>query len=177
MNRDHVILVTPNDEAIGTCEKLKAHKEGLLHRAFSVFIFNKEGKLYLQQRAFHKYHSPGLWTNTCCSHPQQDEDVKSSAIRRLYEEMGMNVDELYLIDKFTYYVRFDNGLIEHELDYVFIGFSDEVPSINKNEVQNWKTTSLEELKKDIQQNPDVYTYWFKLLIPLIEKIKFTDYVG
>jgi len=122
MERNNVVLVDENDNAIGEMEKLTAHKQGQLHRAFSVFIFNDKGELLLQQRASHKYHGAGLWTNTCCSHPQSGEDVGSSAQERLNYEMGLKCD-LKFVDSFIYNEQVENNLIEHELNYVFIGYS------------------------------------------------------
>lgn len=171
-----VVLVNTKDEVIGEYDKIKAHKEGLLHRAFSVFIFNSHGELYLQKRASHKYHSANLWTNTCCSHPNLNDDVEKNAIRRLKEEMGMEVSKLYFLDKILYYVEFDNGLKEHELDYVFIGFSDDEPKINREEVQEWKILSLEEIKENVKQNPENFTFWFKLLLPKFDGLNIKEYV-
>ena len=131
---DFVVLVDENDNELGVMKKMLAHEKGVLHRAFSVFIFNSKGELLLQQRANHKYHSAGLWTNTCCSHPRPNETIKDAAHRRLFEEMGM-VCDLKIIDNFIYKANFDNGLIEHEFDYIIKGFSDAVPAINKDEVE------------------------------------------
>jgi len=161
-----VILVDENDNEIGTEEKMKAHQEGKLHRAFSIFIFNSKGELLLQKRAKSKYHSGGLWSNTCCSHPMPGEALEKTVHRRLKEEMGFDC-ELKEIFSFTYKAKFDNGLIEHEYDHVFIGKFDGKPTPNPEEVDEWKWIDVEELKKGIQENPDNYTYWLKASIDKI----------
>jgi isopentenyl-diphosphate delta-isomerase len=148
MNKEYVILVDEQDNDIGVMEKLLAHQEGLLHRAFSIFIFNEKGELLLQQRALSKYHSAGLWTNTCCSHPRPNETIKDAANRRLFEEMGMSCD-LKIISNFIYKTPFENGLTEHELDYVLTGITNQNPHINKDEVENYKWMPIEDIKKDI----------------------------
>jgi isopentenyl-diphosphate Delta-isomerase len=155
-----IILVDKTDKQTGVEEKLKAHKEGKLHRAFSVFIFNSKKELLLQRRAEGKYHSSGLWTNTCCSHPHPGKNIKEEAEARLEEEMGI---KCALAEKFSfvYKVKFDNGLYEHEYDHVFFGRFNGKPKPNKEEVSDWKWLSLEELKKDIEKNPKKYTYWLK----------------
>jgi isopentenyl-diphosphate delta-isomerase len=140
-------------------EKLKAHQEGVLHRAFSVFIFNSKGELLLQQRALDKYHSAGLWSNTCCSHPRPGEDSLEAAKRRLMEEMGINT-ELDFSYKFIYKRAFDNGLIEHEYDHIFVGLSDELPTINTAEVASYKYMSPMDIRKHMYLNTAEYTYWF-----------------
>jgi isopentenyl-diphosphate delta-isomerase len=159
--QEEVILVDELDNAIGVMEKLEAHKKGLLHRAFSVFIFNLQGQLLLQQRALNKYHSAGLWTNTCCSHPRPNEDSFAAANRRLMEEMGL-ICELEHKTQFTYKTNFDNGLIEHEFDHVFFGTTTLNPIINKDEVESFVWIDLDKLKTDIELNPDKYTSWFKI---------------
>jgi len=161
MPKEQVILVDENDIAIGSMEKLEAHQKGILHRAFSVFIFNNKNELLLQRRALTKYHSAGLWTNTCCSHPQPNEDTLAAANRRLKEEMGMQT-ALTHKTSFIYKTNFDNGLTEHEFDHVFIGNTDTNPIINSEEVDSFKWISLEELKADIKSNPKLYTSWFKI---------------
>jgi len=158
-----VILVDENDKEIGTGKKIKTHQEGKLHRAFSIFVFNSKGQLLLQRRSKSKYHSGGLWTNTCCSHPIPRESIEKTLHRRLKEEMGFDC-ELKEIFSFTYKVKFDNGLLEHEYDHVFIGKFDGKPTPNPEEVDEWKWIDLEELKKDIQKNPDSYSYWLKMSI-------------
>lgn len=168
---NQVVLVNENDEEIGVYDKIKAHEEGLLHRAFSVFIFNDEKKMYIQKRSSKKYHSGGLWTNTCCSHPNTFESIEKSAQTRLYEEMGMYVNKLHYFDKILYYVDFENGLKEHEIDYIFWGISNDIPKINPEEVEDWRIVSIPELIQEINENPQNFTFWFKLLLPKIEKLK------
>lgn len=158
-----VILVDENDNKIDTEEKLKAHKKGLLHRAFSVFVFNNKNELLMQKRAERKYHSGGLWTNTCCSHPAPDESTENAAHRRLREEMGFDC-RLKEVFSFTYKVSFGNGLIEHELDHVYVGKYNKDPKPNPKEVNDYKWISLENLKAGIENNPDKYTYWAKEII-------------
>ncbi|MDA9067925.1 isopentenyl-diphosphate Delta-isomerase [Flavobacteriaceae bacterium] len=162
MIEDKVILVDNNDNQIGLMPKLEAHEKGVLHRAFSVFIFNNHGELMLQRRALTKYHSPGLWTNTCCSHQRDGESNISSGKRRLKEEMGFNT-ELFEKTSFIYKAKFDNGLIEHEFDHVLVGSYNHSPIINSIEVDSWKWMSLENVKKDINDHPDNYTAWFKII--------------
>ncbi len=157
-----VILVDENDNQLGLMEKIEAHEKALLHRAFSVFIFNDNGELMLQQRALHKYHSPGLWTNTCCSHQRDGESNIDAGKRRLHEEMGFVVD-LTETTSFIYKAPFDNGLTEHEFDHVMVGYYNDEPDINKDEVASWKWMPLSEVKVDIALNPDLYTEWFKII--------------
>ncbi|MFM1932929.1 MAG: isopentenyl-diphosphate Delta-isomerase [Bacteroidota bacterium] len=167
---EHVILVDEDDRPIGHMEKMLAHKLGKLHRALSVFIFNSEGQMLLQQRAHHKYHSPGLWTNTCCSHPRENEATEDAATRRLKEEMGMSAALSHAFH-FIYRTEFENGLIEHELDHVFIGFTDEQPLLNPEEVAAWKYMDILELQRDVDSHPENYTSWFKICLPqVLEKI-------
>ena len=160
---EKVILVDVHDNAIGTMEKLEAHEKGLLHRAFSILLINQKGEMLLQQRALEKYHSPGLWTNACCSHPKPNESNLDAANRRLKEELGMTVPltEIFL---FTYRAEFDHGLIEHEIDHVFLGFTNDNPRINLTEVMSYKWINLTELKIDINTHPEKYTAWFNLLM-------------
>lgn len=160
---DLVILVNSKDQETGVMDKLEAHQKGLLHRAFSVLIFNSSNEFLIQRRAVSKYHSAGLWSNTCCSHPAPEETILNAAKRRLKEEMGFecnNLTELYYL---IYKVEFDNNLSEHELDHILIGFSDSKPKLNPDEASDWKYISYEELKKDIAGNPDNYTFWFKAI--------------
>jgi isopentenyl-diphosphate delta-isomerase len=166
MQEEHVILIDENDKPIGTMGKLEAHQKGLLHRAFSVFIFNDKGELLLQKRASTKYHSPGLWTNTCCSHPLPGEETLAAAKRRLKEEMGMDA---LLIHKtsFVYKTNFDNGLTEHEFDHVFIGNYNANPVLNEDEAEEYKWMSLENIKSDIQRSPENFTSWFKIAMEKI----------
>lgn len=160
---EEVILVTENDEEIGLMEKLEAHQKGLLHRAFSVFLFNENHEILLQQRALTKYHSAGLWTNTCCSHPRKNEQVIDAANRRLQEEMGI-VSNLTIKNKFIYHAPFDNGLIEHELDYILTGFYKGPVNFNKDEVAAYKWMSMEAILKDCALNPTQYTVWFRHIL-------------
>lgn len=159
---EKVILVNENDEQIGTMAKMEAHEKALLHRAFSVFIFNDKNELMLQQRAVHKYHSPLLWTNTCCSHQRVGETNVQAGKRRLMEEMGFVVDLEDTIS-FIYKAPFDNGLTEHEFDHVLVGIYNEAPIINPEEVENWKWMSLSDVKSDILNQPHLYTEWFKII--------------
>ena len=158
-----VILVDKNDEEIGIEEKVKAHQEGKLHRAFSIFIFNSKGQLLLQRREKTKYHCGGLWSNTCCSHPRPGETLKDATHRRLKEEMGFDC-EIKKSFHFVYQVEFNNGLIENEYDHVFIGKFDGDPNPNPDEVDAWKWVSIDGLKEDIDKNPEQYTPWLKIII-------------
>ena len=162
MIEEQVILVNEKDEQIGLMPKLEAHQKALLHRAFSVFILNKKGELMLQQRAAHKYHSPLLWTNTCCSHQRDSESNLEAGKRRLFEEMGF-VCELKEVFSFIYRAPFDNGLTEHELDHVMVGEYEESPVINREEVNDFKWMTLEAVKSDIEIQPAIYTEWFKII--------------
>ena len=157
-----VILVDNNDNQLGLMEKIEAHEKAILHRAFSIFILNDNNELLLQKRALSKYHSPGLWTNTCCSHPRHGESVINAGVRRLKEEMGFETEISSLLS-FIYKAEFDNGLTEHEFDHVLVGRYNKNPSINKSEVSDWKWTDLDFLKKDVVVNPDLYTVWFKII--------------
>lgn len=158
---EYVILVDENDHPIGTMEKQAAHVTPHLHRAFSIFIFNSKGELLMQQRALSKYHSPGLWTNTCCSHPRDGETLAEATSRRLWEEMGMTCD-MHEVYTFIYKAPVGQGLTEHEFDHVWIGQSDAIPQINRDEVESWKYMSLSELSEDIKEHPELYTEWFKI---------------
>lgn len=160
--KEHVILVDEQDNPIGLMEKIEAHEKALLHRAFSVFVFNSKGELMLQQRAAHKYHSPLLWTNTCCSHQRDGETSLEAGVRRLDEEMGFTCD-LEEVFWFIYKAPFDNGLTEHELDHVMVGKFEGEPNINPEEVEAYKWMPLEEVKKDIENKPEIYTEWFKII--------------
>ena len=162
MEEEKVILVNENDEQIGLMPKLEAHEKALLHRAFSVFVFNDKNELMLQQRALGKYHSPGLWTNTCCSHQREGETNIQAGKRRLIEEMGFVVDLQESIS-FIYKAPFDNGLTEHEYDHVLIGKYNKAPVINPDEVASWKWMPLEDVKVDISLHPEIYTAWFKVI--------------
>ncbi|POS02167.1 isopentenyl-diphosphate delta-isomerase [Flavobacterium croceum DSM 17960] len=162
MKEEQVILVTPQDEPIGLMNKIEAHEKALLHRAFSVFVLNAKGEVMLQQRAHHKYHSPLLWTNTCCSHQRAGETNIEAGKRRLQEEMGFETD-LKELFHFIYKAPFDNGLTEHELDHVMIGYYNDEPEINTDEVESWKWMSIEDIKQDMKAQPDIYTVWFKII--------------
>lgn len=161
--KDKVILVDENDKEVGIGEKLKTHQEGNLHRAFSIFIFDSKGALLLQKRTKTKHHSGGLWANTCCSHPRPGETTRKAAHRRLNEEMGFDCD-LKEIFSFTYQVKFENNLFEHEYDHVFIGKYNGEPIPNPEEVCDWKWIEVEELRRNIQENPDAYAYWLRISI-------------
>lgn len=162
MIEENVILVNQNDEQIGLMPKLEAHEKALLHRAFSVFILNNKNEIMLQQRAHQKYHSPLLWTNTCCSHQREGETNIEAGSRRLFEEMGFQTD-LKELFHFIYKAPFDNGLTEHELDHVMIGYYNDNPEINIEEVEDWKWMKIEDIKTDIQEQPQIYTVWFKII--------------
>lgn len=162
MEEEKVILVNQNDEQIGVMPKMEAHKKAILHRAFSIFILNKKNELMLQQRANHKYHSPGLWTNTCCSHQRDGETNIQAGTRRLQEEMGFTTALKDTIS-FIYKAPFDNGLTEHEFDHVLIGHYEDDPIINKEEVADWKWMSIEHIRQDMLGQPERYTEWFKII--------------
>ncbi len=162
MVEEQVILVNENDEPIGFMNKLEAHEKALLHRAFSIFILNNKNEIMLQQRGHQKYHSPLLWTNTCCSHQRKGESNLAAGNRRLYEEMGFQT-ELKELFHFIYKAPFDNGLTEHELDHVMIGYFNEEPQINDYEVESWKWMGIDAVKEDMVQNPSLYTVWFKII--------------
>jgi isopentenyl-diphosphate Delta-isomerase len=159
--QDEVILVDDQDNPIGTAEKMEAHCAGKLHRAFSIFVFNSEGQLLMQQRAKQKYHSGGLWSNTCCSHPRPGESIVAAAHRRLKEEMGFDCD-LRDVHQFVYRTEFDNGLTEHEYDHVLIGNSDAAPTVDPAEVGDWKWVDLRSLKSDMAADGDKYTHWLRV---------------
>ena len=156
-----VTLVDENDEDKGSCEKIEAHMTGTLHRAFSVFVFNSQGELLLQKRAKSKYHSKGLWSNTCCGHPRPGESTEAAAHRRLAEEMGFDcpLEEVF---HFVYYTNLEDGLCEHEFNHVFIGRSEPEPRLDFDEAEDWKWTDIARLQNDIEDNPDNFTYWFRL---------------
>ncbi len=162
MKEEQVILVNEKDEQIGLMPKMEAHEKALLHRAFSVFIFNDKGELLLQQRAADKYHSPNLWTNTCCSHQRENEGNIEAGRRRLQEEMGIDT-ALKEVFWFVYTAPFDNGLTEHELDHVMVGNFSGEPKINKQEVASYKWMTLDAVKNDMSEHPELYTEWFKII--------------
>ncbi len=159
-----VVLVDPEDRPLGTMEKMEAHRLGVLHRAFSVFVFNSKGHLLVHRRAHDKYHSGGLWTNTCCSHPRPEEDVVDAAQRRLMEEMGLRC-QLEPKFSFVYRADLDHGMIEHELDHVLIGYSDVPPVRNPEEVCETRYIPIPALEADLEAHPEKYTAWFKICFP------------
>jgi len=165
-NNQFVILVNSEDEVVGKTEKMDAHKKGLLHRAFSVFIFNRKGEMLIQRRAFNKYHSGGLWTNACCSHPYPDEEVYDAAIRRLNEELGFQTP-LQKAFQFIYHAEFSNGLAEHELDHVFTGSYDGPIRANPEEVCDFCYKSIEEISASLRSHPEKFTTWFHIAFPKI----------
>lgn len=166
MNEPLVIHVNDQDEVLGFLPKLDVHVKGLKHRAVSVLLFNSKGEWLLQKRALDKYHSPGLWTNTCCSHPYPKENEKVAAERRLQEEMGLTCT-LTKAFSFSYRATFDNGLIENELDHVFFGFSDHKPVLNTTEADEWKYMPTHELLNTTQTNPESFTKWFMIMLPKV----------
>lgn len=160
---ENVVLVDEDDNLIGTMEKMEAHRKGLLHRAFSVFVFNDKNELMLQRRALSKYHSPGLWTNTCCSHQRLSESHIEAGKRRLREEMGFEV-ELNHKYSFIYKAEFDNGLIEHEYDHILAGRYNNKPKINLLEVDDWRWIKINLLKQEIIFSSEKFTPWFKIIM-------------
>ena len=165
---EYVVLVNENDTQIGIMEKMAAHIVPRLHRAFSIFIFNSKGELLLQQRALSKYHSPGLWTNTCCSHPHDGESLEQATSRRLMEEMGLHC-EMHEVFTFIYKAPVGLGLIEHEFDHVWFGHSDDTPVINPDEVASYKYMNLDDIADDMKAHPECYTEWFKISFDEITK--------
>lgn len=168
MENEKVILVNEADQQTGLMDKLEAHEKGLLHRAISVFIFNTKGELLLQQRQHNKYHSGGLWTNTCCSHPHAGESAYEAATRRLQEEMGMTTS-LSFIYQFQYHAHLDSNLIEHEIDHVFFGVTDTPPVPNPIEAAGYRYVTATALLTDLAQHPEEYTEWFKICLPEVLK--------
>ena len=162
MKKENVVLVDRKDNPMGLMPKLEAHEKGVLHRAFSVFILNQKSQLMLQRRALDKYHSPGLWTNTCCSHPRESESNIEAGVRRLKEEMGFTTP-LKPMFSFIYKSKFDNGLTEHEFDHVLLGYYDKQPFINTIEVSEWKWMSLDKIILEIKNKPEDFTVWFKII--------------
>lgn len=162
MKEEKVLLVDTQDRVLGTMPKLEAHQKGVLHRAFSVFILNRQNALMLQQRAWDKYHSPGLWTNTCCSHQREGEDSLAAGKRRLQEEMGLEAP-LTPLFTFIYKAPFDNGLTEHELDHVLLGYSEQSPNPNPQEVADWQWMPLKEVQRKLTEQPEQFTVWFKII--------------
>lgn len=166
---ENVILVDERDQPLGLMEKMEAHRQGLLHRAFSVFVLNNNGELLLQQRALHKYHSGGLWTNTCCSHPRYNEKIEDAAHRRLMEEMGFDcyVEKAF---EFTYRAELDKGMIEHEYDHLFIGYHNADPKVNPAEVMDFKWQDLDSIERELREEPEQYTAWFKKIYAQFTKV-------
>jgi isopentenyl-diphosphate Delta-isomerase len=164
---ENIIVVNEFDKEIGSVEKMEAHYNGILHRAFSILIFNSKNEILLQKRNMNKYHSPGLWTNTCCSHPRYGENLQDATYRRLQEEMGFTC-ELKEIFSFLYRAELENNLVENEYDHVFFGIYDGKVVINKDEADDYKWININDVKSDIKDNPEVYTYWFKVLFDRAE---------
>ena len=164
---ERVILVDENDNELGTMEKMEAHQKGLLHRAFSVFVFNEKGEMLMQQRSLRKYHSGGLWSNACCSHPRKDETTIDAAQRRLKEEMGFETSLIKAFD-FTYIASFSNGLSEHEFDHVFVGFYNGKIEPNFLEVESYAYRTFEKLEVGIKEYPDFFTEWFLIAYPKLK---------
>lgn len=160
-------MVDQHDNAVGFMDKMEAHQKGLAHRAFSIFIFNSGGEMLLQQRAFDKYHSAGLWSNSCCSHPYPGEEVKEAANRRLKEELGFETPLEKIFD-FTYQVSFENGLVENEFDHVFVGQYNGDVKMNSEEVNDFVFKSMEVIGQELKDEPGNYTEWFKISFPKIE---------
>lgn len=163
----NVILVNENDEVMGIAGKMEAHQKGLLHRAFSIFVFNKNGDMLLQQRAMDKYHSGGLWTNACCSHPQPGEETGAAAKKRLREEMGFEIPVSKIFD-FVYKSKFDNGLTEYEFDHVFVGEYEGEVNYNTEEVMNAEYKPMSAIHDSLKKDPEKYTSWFHIAFPKIE---------
>jgi isopentenyl-diphosphate delta-isomerase len=168
--KDFVILVDSKDREIGIEEKLKAHQMGKLHRAFSIFIFNKHGQMLLQRRALKKYHSGGLWSNACCSHPKKGEELEEAAHRRLKEEMGFDCP-LKRVFSFIYKAKLDKQLTEHEFDHVFVGRWNGRPKPNAKEVCQWKWADINQIRADMRANPENYTAWFKIVFDKVCKFQ------
>lgn len=171
---EQVILINEQDEVTGYMEKMEAHRKGLLHRAFSVLIFNAAGEMLLQKRADGKYHSGGLWTNTCCGHPRPDETLEEAAQRRLREEMGLSAT-LKLLYPFQYHAVLNDGLVENELDWVMIGRSDEAPTPNPAEAGDWKYITLDEVTRETLQHPERFTVWFNLIVKQLGERQFSTH--
>src|SRR5215212_4940027 len=168
MKEHEVVLINEKDEPIGTMGKMEAHQKGLLHRAFSIFIFDSKGRMLLQQRSFQKYHGGNLWSNACCSHPYAGEQIEAAAQRRLKEELGF-ATPLEKIFSFTYHAQVENDLTEHEYDHVFAGEYEGVIKHNPYEVGDYSYEEMEQIKFDIENRPADFTSWFKISFPKIEK--------
>jgi len=165
---EEVILVDHNDHQIGIAEKLQAHKDAALHRAFSVYIFNSKGLMLIQRRVADKYHSPGLWANACCGHPRPGEDIKDAAVRRLQEELGITAELTKLFEE-TYKTPFDNDLTEHEYLHVFIGTCDDSPTMNPQEADAVEYLSMDVISADLEKNPKKYAAWFHIMFPKVKQ--------
>lgn len=163
-----VVLVNEKDDPIGEMGKTEAHEKGILHRAFSVFIFNSKGEMLLQQRALNKYHSGGLWTNACCSHPRPGEEVNEAAERRLEEEMGFET-KLEKIFEFVYRTDVGNNLTEHEFDHVLVGVYDGPVQFNKEEVASYRFENINDINESLHSQPEIYTVWFRLAFPAVKR--------
>ncbi len=160
---EKVVLVNEKDQEVGSMDKLEAHVRGILHRAFSILIFNSKGEMLIQKRAGSKYHSGGLWTNACCSHPLPGEQLETATRRRLLYEMGIDAPTSFAY-KFIYKTQLDSNLTEHELDHVFVGTYDGEPNVNPDEVEDWRFVSLPDLRQDVAARPEQYTYWFRMIL-------------
>lgn len=167
-DKEYVVLVDEHDNEMGVMEKMEAHEKAILHRAFSIFIFNSKGEMLIHRRALTKYHTPGLWTNACCSHPRKGESLAAATERRLQEEMGMRCSLNKVFD-FVYKADVGQGLTEHEFDHVFVGTTDDVPEINPEEVDSFKYLSLTALRKLLDEQPETFTVWFKIAFKELEK--------
>jgi isopentenyl-diphosphate delta-isomerase len=167
---EQIVLIDENDVATGSADKIQAHRQGLLHRAFTIFVFNDKSQLLLQQRAMGKYHSGGLWTNTCCGHPRPGETTKDGAQRRLREEFGFTC-ALNKFSTFRYQTEFQNGLKENEITHLFFGRYNDKPQPDPLEIENWKWLSIDNLIQDIKRQPDNYTYWFKAIMNYADKLQ------
>ncbi len=165
---EEVVLVDIYDNQIGLMEKMQAHREAKLHRAFSVFLFNDRNELLMQQRSLEKYHCPSLWTNTCCSHPRDGETLENAVARRLHEELGIKAEVAWKYS-FIYKADVGGGLFEHEFDHVFFGNFNNAPLPNAKEVSDWKYVALDDLRADIKHHPSVYTPWFKLILAEVDQ--------
>lgn len=163
-SKDHVILVDEQDREVGHMEKLEAHQKGALHRAFSIFLYNDSGQMLLQKRAVEKYHSGALWSNTCCSHPVPGVHISKCLEEKLFQEMGIQASLQKAFD-FKYKALLDNGLVEHEYDHVYVGIYNGFPNPNPEEVAAWRYADSEDLQKEIYDAPELFTPWFKLLLP------------
>lgn len=164
---ESVILVDKMDRPRGLMEKMEAHHKAELHRAFSVFVFNAKGETMLQRRALSKYHSPGLWTNTCCSHPREGETVESAALRRMEEEMGFTTEVRKVFD-FVYKADVGQGLIEHEFDHVLTGFYEDAPRLNPEEAMEWKWMPMDAIAREMEAHPEQFTVWFRIAFPRVK---------